>query len=81
MQIALPNQLSVFVDEQVQNGRHVSPAEVVIAARHSYENALAAEQGRLDEIRAVIREGSAAIDRGDYVLVSNVEESEAPRKR
>jgi antitoxin ParD1/3/4 len=75
--VNLTEHLNLFVDKQVRRGRHQNASEVVREALRRYEDALAAEQARLEAIRDVIREGRAAIAGGDFTTVPTPEDAEA----
>ncbi len=66
----LTDHLSLFVENQVQIGRHQNASEVVREALRRYEDAIAAEHERLEAIRYVIREEREAITRGDFTIVA-----------
>ena len=75
--VNLTEHLSLFVDDQVRRGRHQNASEVVREALRRYEDALLAEQARIDAIRDVIREGRAAIAGGDFTTIATPQDGEA----
>lgn len=75
--VNLTDHLAAFVDGQVDSGRHQNASEVVREALRRYQGDVAAEEERLEAIRAVIREGREAIARGDFTTVSGPGDAEA----
>ncbi|MBI3514088.1 MAG: type II toxin-antitoxin system ParD family antitoxin [Proteobacteria bacterium] len=78
---SLTDHLSAFVDAQVGSGRHQNASEVIREALRRYEDDILAEPAQLAMIEKVAAEGSAAIARGDYVLVQGPKQSRALLKR
>src|ERR1043166_5114498 len=66
---SLTEHLSGFIDSAVRNGRHQNASEVVREALRRYEDDLKAEEASLAAIRAVVDQGAAAIERGDFVTI------------
>ncbi|CAO3415843.1 ribbon-helix-helix domain-containing protein [Azospirillum doebereinerae] len=67
---SLTDRLSVFIDRQVEDGRHQNGSEVVREALRRYQDDLDAERASLAAIEAVAERGIAAIERGDFRPVS-----------
>lgn len=74
---SLTERLSGFVDAQVQSGRHQNASEVVREALRRYEDDILAEQAALAAIEKVAEEGIAAIENGDFTVVSGRDGSRA----
>jgi antitoxin ParD1/3/4 len=79
--VSLTDHLAAFLDSQVTSGRHQNASEVVREALRRYEFELRLEQEEVAAIREVIREGRAAITRGDFTLVDGEDDREALRAR
>ncbi len=79
--VSLTNHLAAFLDSQVTSGRHQNASEVVREALRRYETELRLEQEEIAAIREVIREGRAAITRGDFTLVAGEDDRKALRDR
>lgn len=75
--VSLTDVLDVFVDEQVDNGRHQNASEVVREALRRYQDDVAAERERLEAIRAMVREGEEAIARGEFTTVRGPADAQA----
>lgn len=71
---SLTNHLSGFIDGEVASGRHQNASEVVREALRRYQDDVAAEQASIAVIEKVAEAGSAAIERGDFRLVSGADE-------
>lgn len=71
---SLTDRLSVFIDQQVEDGRHQNASEVVREALRRYQDDLEAERASLAAIEAVAERGMAAIERGEFRLVSGEED-------
>ncbi|MEI9986190.1 MAG: type II toxin-antitoxin system ParD family antitoxin [Aliidongia sp.] len=74
---SLTPHLSDFITAEVASGRHQNASEVVREALRRYEDDVLVERANLAAIEAVAEEGIAAIERGDYTLVSGPEGSRA----
>jgi antitoxin ParD1/3/4 len=74
---SLTEYLSKFIDSQVSSGRHQNASEVVREALRRYEDDVLVERANLAAIEKVAEEGIAAIERGEYSLVSGPEGSRA----
>ena len=74
---SLTPHLSTFVDRQVDSGRHQNASEVVREALRRYEDDLEAERAAVAVLGALAERGAAAIERGDYRLVSGPEDARA----
>jgi antitoxin ParD1/3/4 len=74
---SLTEHLSEFVTDQVASRRHQNASEVVREALRRYEDDVLIEQANLAAIEKVAEEGLAAIERGDYTLVTGEEGSRA----
>jgi antitoxin ParD1/3/4 len=66
----LTSRLSSFINRQVEAGRHQNASEVVREALRRYETELEEEEARIAALRAVAAAGQAAIERGEFTLVS-----------
>lgn len=73
---SLTDHLSDFVNAEVASGRHQNASEVVREALRRYEDDVAAERASLALIEKVAAEGIAAIERGDFTLVSGPDGSQ-----
>jgi antitoxin ParD1/3/4 len=73
---SLTDHLSDFVNAEVASGRHQNASEVVREALRRYEDDVAAERASLALIDKVAAEGIAAIERGDFTLVSGPDQSQ-----
>lgn len=73
---SLTDHLSDFVNAEVASGRHQNASEVVREALRRYEDDVAAERASFALIERVAAEGIAAIERGDFTLVSGPDESQ-----
>ena len=71
---SLTERLSDFVDRQVEDGRHQNASEVVREALRRYQDDLEAERASLAAIEAVAERGIAAVERGEFRLVKDVED-------
>lgn len=78
---SLTRHLSDFINNEVASGRHQNASEVVREALRRYEDDIAAEHASLAVIERVAKEGIAAIERGDFTVVSGPEGSQALRER
>jgi antitoxin ParD1/3/4 len=78
---SLTGHLSDFVDKEVASGRHQNASEVVREALRRYQDDVAAEHASLAVIEKVAEQGIAAIERGDFTLISGADESQALLKR
>jgi antitoxin ParD1/3/4 len=74
---SLTDRLSDFVDSEVASGRHQNASEVVREALRRYEDDIRAENASLAIIEKIAGEGIAAIERGDFTLISGPEGSQA----
>jgi antitoxin ParD1/3/4 len=72
---SLTPHLSTFVDRQVDSGRHQNASEVVREALRRYEDDLEVERAVVAAIGALADQGAAAIERGDYRLISGPEDA------
>lgn len=70
---SLTDRLSDFIDRQVQDGRHQNASEVVREALRRYQDDLEAERVSLAAIEAIAERGIAAVERGEFRLVSGEE--------
>jgi antitoxin ParD1/3/4 len=75
--ISLTVRLATFIDEQVETGRHQNASEVVREALRRYEDDIEAEAVERAALRAIVREGRAAIARGEFTIVRDTEEARA----
>ena len=67
--------LSAFIDRQVESGRHQNASEVVREALRRYEDDVLLERANIAAVEKVAEEGIAAIERGDYTLISGPDET------
>jgi antitoxin ParD1/3/4 len=67
---SLTERLSEFIDRQIEDGRHQDASEVVREALRRYQDDLEAERASLAAIASIAERGMAAIERGEYRLVS-----------
>ena len=67
MNIALTPELEKLVNEKVKNGQYSSANEVIGAGLRLLEERDRLNQARLAELKAKIREGIEASDRGEVV--------------
>lgn len=74
---SLTDRLSLFIDQQVEDGRHQNASEVVREALRRYQDDLDAERASLAAIEAVADRGIAAMERGEFRLVTGVEDRSA----
>ena len=74
---SLTPHLSTFVDRQVDSGRHQNASEVVREALRRYEDDLEAERAAVAVLGALAERGTAAIERGEYRLISGPEDARA----
>lgn len=72
---SLTTHLSEFIDAAVKSGRHQNSSEVVREALRRYQDDIKAEEASVAAIWAVADEGIAAIERGDFTLVRDEEDS------
>lgn len=59
-----------FIEAQIASGRFNNASEVVRAALRLLED----EEARLEELRTLIAEGIADIERGDVIVVDSIED-------
>ena len=78
---SLTDRLSAFVDAQVEAGRHQSASEVVREALRRYEDDVLAEQASLAAIEKVAEDGIAAIEHGEFTVISGRDGSRALLER
>jgi len=74
---SLTTRLSEFVDREVACGRHQNASEVVREALRRYENDVTEDEAALAVIRRVADDGMAAMERGQFTLVSGPEAAHA----
>jgi len=70
---SLTERLSEFINQQVEDGRHQNASEVVREALRRYQDDLEAERTSLAAIETITKRGIAAIERGEFRLVSGDE--------
>lgn len=70
---SLTERLSAFIDRQVEDGHHQNASEVVREALRRYQDDMDAERASLAAIEAIAERGTAAIERGEFRLVSGAE--------
>ena len=78
---SLTDRLSDFVDKEVASGRHQNASEVVREALRRYEDDVAAEHAGLAVIEKIAEQGIAAIERGDFTLISGPDGSRSLLER
>lgn len=74
---SLTDRLSNFIDGEVASGRHQNASEVVREALRRYEDDVTAEHASLAAIEKIADMGVAAIESGDFTLVSGPNDSRA----
>ncbi len=71
---SLTDRLSLFIDQQVEDGRHQNASEVVREALRRYQDDLDAERASLAAIEAVADRGIAAMERGEFRWVTGADD-------
>jgi antitoxin ParD1/3/4 len=66
MDLSLPPHLERIIQEKIENGLYRTPHEVVEVALHLLAERDELQQQHLEALRGDIKEGIAALDRGDY---------------
>jgi len=89
--ISLTAEQDAFVDEVVKSGDYQNASEAVRDALRALQQRRREDALKLERLRALIDEGDAALERGDYVEVGDdeleafmsdlVETASKPRKR
>ncbi|TPK53006.1 type II toxin-antitoxin system ParD family antitoxin [Mesorhizobium sp. B2-4-19] len=74
---SLTDRLSGFIDKEVASGRHQNASEVVREALRRYEDDITAEHASLAVLEKIAKTGIAAIESGDFTLVSGPNGSQA----
>jgi len=74
---SLTPHLSQFIDTEVASGRHQNASEVVREALRRYEDDVLVDRANLAAIESIAEEGLAAIERGEFTLVSGPEGARA----
>ena len=69
MNIYLGDHFETFIREQVATGRYANASEVVREAMRQLED----QATRLDDLHALIAQGDASLERGDFISVSNLD--------
>lgn len=67
MQVSLPQDVEIFVQRQLSDGRYQDATEVIIAAIALLQQQEDIYRGRLSEIQADARVGLEASERGEVV--------------
>ena len=75
MNVSLTPELESLIHQKVSNGRYTSASEVVREALRRYEDDLEVERAVVAAIGALADQGAAAIERGDYRLISGPEDA------
>lgn len=78
---SLTDQLSAFIDSQVQHGRHQNASEVVREALRRYADDVAAETAALAVIEQIVERGRAEMARGAFTHVGSPEAAAALKAR
>jgi antitoxin ParD1/3/4 len=72
---SLTQHLSEFIDNEVISGRHQNASEVVREALRRYEDDVIAEAASVAVLEKIATEGAAAIERGEFTLISGPSDS------
>ena len=75
MNVSITDHLAKYVQARVKSGRFNSASEVVREALRRYEDDLEVERAVVAAIGALADQGAAAIERGDYRLISGPEDA------
>lgn len=71
--ISLTPQQDAFIDEMLKEGEYRNASEAIRDAIRALQQRRAEEALKLDKLRLSIRQGAAALDRGDYTDVEDEE--------
>lgn len=71
--ISLTPEQDAFIDEMLKAGEYGSASEAMRDAIRALQQRRAGEALKLDKLRVAIRQGVAALDRGDYTEVQDEE--------
>jgi antitoxin ParD1/3/4 len=71
--ISLTPEQDAFIDEVLEAGEYLNASEAIRDALRALQQRRAEEALKLDNLRLLIRQGVAALDRGDY---SEIEEAQ-----
>jgi antitoxin ParD1/3/4 len=66
MNLQFPPDLQRFVDELVESGEYVAPAEVVLHAMYLFREHEAVRKFQLERLRAEMQIGIDQLERGEY---------------
>ena len=69
--ISLTPQQDAFIDEMLKTGEYRNASEAVRDAIRALRQRRAEETFKLDKLRVAIRQGVAALDRGEYTEVDD----------
>jgi antitoxin ParD1/3/4 len=69
--ISLTPQQDAFIDEMLKTGEYRNASEAVRDAIRALRQHRAEEAFKLDELRVAIRQGVAALDRGEFTEVDD----------
>jgi antitoxin ParD1/3/4 len=65
MNLLLPPELQVFLDEQLQSGKYASEADLYVTALQSLADREAYLQTKREELREAVKIGTEQADRGE----------------
>jgi antitoxin ParD1/3/4 len=65
MNLLLPPELQVFLDEQLQSGKYASEADLYVSALQSLADRENDLQAKREELREAVRIGTEQADRGE----------------
>jgi antitoxin ParD1/3/4 len=65
MNLLLPPELQVFLDEQLQSGKYASEADLYVVALQSLADREQYLQAKREELREAVRIGTEQADRGE----------------
>jgi len=71
--ISLTVEQDAFVEEVVRKGKYQNASEAVRDAIRGLQQRLATEEAKLDLLRAQLRAGADALDRGAFIEVSEAD--------
>jgi antitoxin ParD1/3/4 len=69
--ISLTSEQDAFIDEMLKAGEYRNASEAMRDAIRALQQRRAEEALKLDKLRVAIRQGAAALDRGDYTEVED----------
>jgi len=75
--VNLTDHYDKFIDASIAAGRFSNASEAVRAGLHLLERQEAEDQAKLEWLRGTIKEAFAALDRGEGISLSSVEDIDA----